>query len=227
MISRGKSGKGLQGEALADLFLRLQEQGAHNINLVTPTHYAVQLASVLERIKPRLSIPVVYNTGGYECVETLRRLEGLVDVYLPDFKYASPALAKQLSCAEDYPTVAEAALGEMLRQSGKPQLDKEGLLTHGTVVRHLVLPAHREDSIAVLRLLADRFGTDAFLLSLMSQYIPSEGSADLPRELKRRVTTFEYTAVSDEAERLGFSGYFQARSSAKSNYTPNFAEETF
>ena len=228
-ISRGTPdtvGTLLDGEALASLLLRLQDKGAHNLNLVTPTHYALQLATVLEAVKPRLSIPVVYNTGGYESVETLRRLDGLVDIYLPDFKYASPTLAKRFSDAEDYPAVALLALQEMLRQSGPPQLDASGLMMRGTIVRHLVLPGHREDSIAVLELLAKQVGSQAFLLSLMSQYTPSFAQGEGIGELKRRVTTFEYTAVSEKAEQLGFSGYFQARSSAKADYTPNFEEES-
>ena len=148
-----------------------------------------------------------------------------MDIYLPDFKYASPTLAKRFSDAEDYPAVALLALQEMLRQSGLPQLDASGLMMRGTVVRHLVLPGHREDSIAVLELLAKQVGSQAFLLSLMSQYTPDFVDGGKYPELARRVTTFEYNSVMKKAEELGFDGFFQARSSASADYTPDFKGE--
>ena len=226
-ISHGAMGREMDGETLEGLFLRLQDEGAHNINLVTPTPYARQLAQVLEHVKPRLHIPVVYNSGGYESVETLRYLSGLVDIYLPDFKYFDAELAKSYSDAADYREIATKALAEMLEQTGTPQLDADGMLVRGTVVRHLVLPGSRHDSIAVLEHLAERFGSDAFLLSLMSQYTP-EFAADCGyRPLLRRVTEFEYNTVTEAAQRLGFEGYFQARSSATEAYTPDFCESTF
>ena len=221
-VSHNALGKRVSEDALIALMLDLQEQGAHNINLVTPTPYAEQLVPVLQRVRPLLNIPIVYNCGGYESVETLRRLEGLVDIYLPDFKYADPALAARYSCAQDYPAVALSALEEMLRQTGKPQFDADGMLLRGTVVRHLVLPSSRKDSIAVLRLLAERFGTSAFLLSLMSQYTPDFALGSPYKELHRRVTSFEYDAVLCEAQRLGFDGYLQSRTSASAAYTPEF-----
>ncbi len=226
-ISHTAKGKPVSAERLAELMLELEARGAHNINLVTPTPYARQLAEVLRAVKPRLGIPVVYNCGGYESVETLKELEGLVDIYLPDCKYFDPALSKRLSGAKDYFEVAAAALAEMLRQTGKPRLSESGLLTRGTVVRHLVLPGHRADSIALLRALSERFGTDAFLLSLMSQYTPEFlDSACTEPSLGRRVTSFEYERVRDEALRLGFDGYLQSRSSASAAFTPDFSEET-
>lgn len=223
-VSHNALGKRVSEDELIDLFLDLQERGAHNINLVTPTPYAEQLVPVLRRVKPRLRIPVVYNCGGYERVETLQRLNGLVDIYLPDFKYADTALAKRYSLAEDYPTVALAAISQMLQQTGVPQLDADGMLLRGTVVRHLVLPAARKDSITALRLLAERFGTSAFLLSLMSQYTPDFALGSPYRELHRRVTSFEYDSVLREAIRLGFDGYLQSRTSASAAYTPKFEE---
>ena len=225
-ISRELFGKTVDEDALAALMLRLREEGAHNINLVTPTPYAKQLIPVLEKVKPTLGIPVVYNCGGYESVETLRALEGLVDVWLPDFKYFSSDIAARYSAASDYFDVAAMALAEMLRQSGKARFDVDGLILRGTVVRHLVLPGQRNDSIALLKALAERFGTNAFLLSLMSQYTPQFAEKAFP-ELCRRVTTFEYNAVLDTAHHLGFEGYFQFRASATAAYTPDFHQNTF
>lgn len=226
-ISRSSAGRELSEEELIATMLRLRAAGAHNINLVTPTHYAQPLARLLEQVRPRLSVPVVYNCGGYESVEALRALEGLVDIYLPDFKYCDPTLSLRYSGAADYFEVAMAALAEMLRQTSRPVCGEDGMLLRGTVVRHLVLPGSRADSIAVLRQLAERFGTDAFLLSLMSQYTP-DFAMDTPyRPLHRRLTSFEYESVLSEALRLGFSGNFQALSSADARYTPNFFEESF
>lgn len=222
-ISRQIHGKRMNAEALAKTMLSLRDAGAHNINLVTPTPYAKQLIPVLEQVKPSLGIPIVYNCGGYESVETLRALEGLVDIWLPDVKYFSSELSRRYSAAEDYYRVAEGALEEMLRQAGAPQFDADGMLLRGVIVRHLVLPTHRDDSIALLESLAARFGTDRFLLSLMSQYTP-QFADPAHRQLCRRVTTFEYNAVSDAALRLGFDGYFQARDSATPNYTPDFGQ---
>lgn len=226
-ISHEKLGREIDATTLSDLMLRLQAQGAHNINLVTPTPYARQLAPLLEQIKPKLRIPIVYNCGGYERIETLRCLDGLVDVYLPDCKYFSSELAKRYSDAPDYFSIALAAIGEMLRQTGTPRLDDQGILLRGTVVRHLVLPSHRIDSIALLGALHETFGSDAFLLSLMSQYTP-DFAKDTPFEnLRRRVTSFEYDTVCREATRLGFDGYFQSAASASAKYTPDFHQITF
>jgi putative pyruvate formate lyase activating enzyme len=207
---------------LTAAILALQDEGAHNVNLVTPTPYAEQLVDFLRALRPKLRIPVVYNCGGYESVESLRALEGLVDIYLPDFKYADEERAARYSGASDYPAVARDALCEMLRQVGKPVLDADGIMQRGVIVRHLVLPGGRADSIAVLRLLKEQFGTDAFLLSLMSQYTPDFAARSPYQELHRRVTTFEYDAVLREAQSLGFDGYFQARSSATAAFTPEF-----
>lgn len=226
-VSRAKLGHRLTADELIGVMLRLQEAGAHNINLVTPTQYVLSLAEVLKAVKPQLHIPVVYNCGGYESVESLRALEGLVDIYLPDFKYVDGTLAKKYSGASDYCEVATAALAEMLRQTGSPALDSEGMLLRGTVVRHLVLPSARADSIAVLKHLADTFGTAGYRLSLMSQYTPAFAKDTPYRELHRRVTTFEYERVAQEAIRLGFEGNLQARTSADAAYTPDFYEKSF
>ena len=224
-ISRGEGiGRILSPDQLEALMLRLRDEGAHNVNLVTPTPYAKQLIPILRRVKPRLGIPVIYNCGGYESTDVLQKLEGLVDIYLPDIKYFSPTLSKRYSAAEDYFSVALTALREMLRQTGSPKTDENGLLTRGTVVRHLVLPSCREDSIALLSALADTFGNDAFLLSLMSQYTPDFAKDTPYPNLHRRITSFEYDAVLTHARRLGFDGYFQSRSSATDAYTPNFLD---
>lgn len=225
-ISHGENrGCALSAEQLEALMLHLRDSGAHNINLVTPTPYAEQLIPVLRTVKPKLEIPVVYNCGGYESIDTLRALDGLVDIYLPDIKYLSPTLSARYSSAEDYFPVALAALHEMLNQTGKPIFDNTGLLTRGTIVRHLVLPACREDSMNLLSNLSEQFGNNAFLLSLMSQYTPDFAKHTPYPNLHRRLTAFEYDSVLAHARRLGFDGYFQARSSATNAYTPNFQEE--
>ena len=172
-ISRTRLGTPLPEETLARRLLALADSGVHNINLVTPTHYTEPLARVLEKVKPRLHIPVVWNSGGYERPATLRRLDGLVDIYLPDFKYASPALAGALSGAPDYPETAEAALAEMYRQVGGVQFTEDGtLLRRGVLVRHLVLPGCRRDSCAVLGRIARLLPVRDIRVSVMSQYTP-------------------------------------------------------
>ncbi|MBQ9807030.1 MAG: radical SAM protein [Clostridia bacterium] len=225
-ISHTAKGKPISDAELMKLMLRLQDEGAHNINLVTPTQYAKQLRHVLECVKPQLHIPVVYNCGGYESVETLRALEGLVDIWLPDFKYYSSTLSKKYSAAGDYYEVAIRALAEMLRQCPRAVYDGDGMLLRGVVVRHLVLPGGRKDSIEVLNRLVERFGSESFLLSLMSQYTPSFAKETPYRELHREVTTFEYQSVADVAVRLGLQGFFQSKDSATADYTPDFSEET-
>ena len=235
-ISRGAADAKIYGaDALAELFLSVEEMGAHNINLVTPTHFVSTVSKALEKVKSRLSIPVVYNSSGYELASSLRMLDGLVDVYLPDLKYASGELAAKYSSAPDYPEIAKAALREMYRQTGAVAFDEAGMITRGVIVRHLVLPSHRKDSIAVLDTLAELLPIKDIRLSLMSQYTPEFATDCDFRELHRRVTTFEYNSVLDHAFSLGFEGYFQHRSSASASYTPDFsaglcpapAQETF
>ena len=226
-ISRqGGSGKVLDDGELHEKILILQEQGVHNINLVTPTHFLHRIIPLLERLKKsgRLHIPVVYNSSGYENADTLCRLDGLVDIYLPDFKYFSSDLAKKYSAASDYPKVAEKAIAEMYRQVGKYEYSKAepNILCRGLIVRHLVLPSCRADSISVLKRLAEILPPENILLSLMSQYTP-EFALDTPyKELHRRITTFEYEQVVKCAEELGFDGFIQSRSSASAGFTPDF-----
>ena len=223
-ISREESTKGeaMPPQELALRLLRLQDEGAHNVNLVTPTHMLAGIRRALELVKPRLHIPVVYNTSGYERTEMLRTLEGLVDVYLPDFKYCDPQLAMRYSQAPDYPEIASRAITEMHRQAPTPRFGEDGILEKGLLIRHLVLPGCRKDSIAVLNRLRDLLTPDAFLLSLMSQYTPDFAMDSPHRELHRRITTFEYQSVLNHAITLGFHGYMQEKSAASASYTPDF-----
>ena len=221
-ISHERAGKPMTPNQLATTMLDLQDAGVHNVNLVTPTHYADTVAEVLETVKSRLHIPVVWNTSGYESVDTLRRLEGLVDIYLPDFKYASEELAARYSAAPDYPTVVTAAIAEMFRQVEKATFDADGMMTGGMIVRHLVLPGHRSDSMAVLRRIAEILPAEDIRISVMRQYTP-DFAMDAPyKNLHRRVTDFEYASVVAEAERLGFAGYMQGKDAADRAYTPDF-----
>ena len=220
-ISVRAAGKPTTAAELEKIIFDLEAQGVHNIDLITAAHFVPFLAPVLEKVKPKLSIPIVYNSGGYEKPETLRLLDGLIDVYLPDYKYRSGELAKKFSFAPDYPEVAEVALEEMTRQQPEFVTDDSGIAKRGVIVRHLVLPAHRDDSIAVMRLIADRF--PSVKLSLMRQYTPEFNRSEY-RELNRRVTSFEYKSVVDEAVRLGLDGFIQDASSATAAFTPNFSE---
>ena len=183
------------------------------------------MASCLEQVKPRLSVPVIYNSSGYEKLSTLKMLDGLVDVYLPDFKYASSKLASDYSGAPDYPEVASAAIKEMLRQVGSVSLDGNGLITRGVIVRHLILPSCRKDSIAVLEHLSRILPIKDIRLSLMSQYTPEFALDCGFKNLHRRLTSFEYDSVLERAIALGFEGYFQALSSSSKEYTPDFDKE--
>lgn len=225
LISRGGGNrKTVTSDELCEIMLELKDTGAHNINLVTPTHFADKIALSLENIKDKLSIPVVYNTSGYESVETLKKLSGLVDVYLPDFKYASNDLSKKYSQAPDYPEVASEALSEMFSQVGECVFNDNGIIQKGVIVRHLVLPSHRKDSMAVLDLISALLPKDKIKLSLMSQYTPDFALDTEFKNLHRRLTTFEYESVLRYAEELGFDGYFQNISSATAEFTPDFTE---
>jgi len=220
-IRDGKVGRIMSADELLEAMIDLAEQGAHNINLVTPTHYTRALVPVLERLRIKTNIPVVWNSSSYESVESLRMLDGLVDIYLPDFKYATPEMAAY-SHAPDYPTVAASAIAEMFRQRGAVRFSADGLLQNGLIVRHLVLPGGRRDSIAVLERLSALLPADAIRLSLMSQYTPDFVDAQKYPSLARRITTFEYSSVLRRAEQLGFEGYFQDRTSASAAFTPDF-----
>lgn len=219
-ISTGNDGKYISPERLAEIFLDLQKQGAHNINLVTASHLLPWIIEALTMAKPDLHIPVVFNCGGYESEKSIAALDGLVDIFLPDFKFFSSETASAYANAPDYPEIAGRAIAQMLSQTGKPVIEN-GLMKRGCIIRHLVLPSHRHESIALLHHLADCFGTDQFLLSLMSQYTPMQEFPAHP-ELNRRITKMEYNSVMKATQELGFSGYFQDKSSARSSYTPVF-----
>ena len=225
VISHGRRGEPITEDALVQKIWDLADRGVHNINLVTPTHYTRALAKVLERVKPKLTIPVVWNSGGYESVESLAMLEGLVDVYLPDFKFFSPESAEKYAGAKDYPEVASRALTEMYRQVGAVAFDQEGMMQKGVMVRHLVLPACRKDSLAVLDHLANLLPVSGIRLSLMRQYTPAFALDTPYPNLHRTLTEFEYTSVAEEALRLGFEGFFQGKDAADPSFTPSFSCE--
>ena len=218
-ISTGNYGKTVSVRRLREIYSELIAKGAHNINLVNPTHWT---EAVIASLEGGLPVPVVYNTGGYDSVETLRRLEGLVDIYLPDMKYADAALAGQLSAAKDYPETARAAIREMVRQTGPYELDDDGLLVRGTVIRHLILPGHVENTLRVIDWVADSFPPGTVLFSLMSQYTPCGDLARWP-ELQRRLTQEEYDLCRAHLDASGIEdGFFQELSSAEEEYIPPF-----
>jgi putative pyruvate formate lyase activating enzyme len=221
-ISHGRKGKEISEERLAKIFVALQNEGAHNINLVTATPYVPEVIRAVKMARPALRIPVVYNCGGYERVETIRALKDIVDVYLPDLKYRSGALAQRYSGAGDYFETATAAIEEMVAQTGGLEYDGEGMLIRGVIVRHLVLPGARGDSMAILNWMSEHLPKGKYLLSLMSQYTPATGLRGYP-ELSRRLTTLEYDSVVNEAVRLGLTdGFMQQRDSANTAYIPPF-----
>ena len=224
-IARAEQGKEITVERLAEIFLELQEQKANNINLVTATHYVPQVVEALKMAKEKgLYIPVVYNCGGYETVETLKLLEGLVDIYLPDFKYVDSERGKRYSRAEDYPEVAKAALAEMVRQQPKAEFDERGLMTQGVIVRHLMLPGGIKDSKAVVNYLYETYGHQIYI-SLMNQYTPLPHVADYP-EIDRKLKKFEYDRLVDYAISLGVeNGFIQEGETAKESFIPAFTNE--
>lgn len=221
-IAEGTAGEKISNERLSEIFLELQEQGAHNINLVTAGHFLPSVADALLQAKKRgLRVPVVYNTGGYEKAETLRMLEGLVDVWLPDYKYESRELAARYSHAPDYPVQVKKAIEEMVRQAGPPMFDEEGMLLKGVLVRHLVLPGCVPDSKDVLEMLHDAWGEQIWV-SILNQYTPLPHVRAYP-ELCRRVTEEEYEEVVDYALFLGMKQvYIQQGDCAKEHFIPDF-----
>lgn len=220
-ISRGGGmGRELSVQELRDTMLRLRDEGVHNINLVTPTHYGRSIIEALSGLE--LGIPVVWNSSGYESVETLRRLEGLVQIYMPDFKYYKPDLARRYSAAPDYPTVAAAAIKEMFRQRGKYELDEDGLLRSGVLIRHLILPGQELNAMDVIDFAAEEFPPESVLFSLMSQYTPMPGLEKHP-ELSRRVDGETNSLLISYMQRRGISaGYWQETDSATDELIPDF-----
>lgn len=224
-IANGTVGKEISLERLVDIFLELQEKGANNINLVTPGHFVPQIVKALDQAKKEgLTLPVVYNTSSYETVDTIKRLEGYVDIYLPDFKYMSPVLSKKYSHAPDYAEVAKAAIAEMVRQTGKAVFvngDEDNLILRGTIVRHLTLPGCMEDSMQILKYLHETYG-DTIYISIMSQFTPLSNLEKYP-ELNRRITDEEYETLVDYAIEIGIeNGFIQEGDTAEESFIPAF-----
>lgn len=216
-ISHENFGKQVSKSEFIDIVKNLENQGAHTINLVNPTHFVPFIKEVFSEYKP--SVPVVYNTGGYDDIESIRSLQGLIDVYLPDLKYFDSDVSKKYSNAENYFEKASKAVLEMQRQVGKSVI-KDGIMQKGMIIRHLVLPKNTDQSIKILRWIKDNLPIDTYI-SLMSQYVPYVKTEY--KELNRRIVTAEYQKVIDEFERLGFeNGFMQERSSAQTDFIPKF-----
>lgn len=228
-ISHGRIGREYSTEELAKVFLSLRDKGAHNINLVTPSHFTAQIRSALELAKSDsftshpLDIPIVYNTGGYDSVEELKKMEGMIDIYLPDLKYIKPDIAKRYSSAEDYFEAASAAVAEMYRQVGGPRFDADGIMKKGVIIRHLVLPGHIDNTIGVLNWISENMPKDIYV-SLMSQFTPCYKACGHP-VLDRHLTRHEYEKVEKLFVKLGINGYVQERTSATEEYIPDFRQD--
>lgn len=224
-ISQAGFGREITCQELGRIFLRLQDQGAHNINLVTATHYLPSVIKALELVRPSLAIPVVYNCGGYEDPRVIEALKPYINIWLPDLKYSDPDLSFRYSKARDYFSWASRAITQMIRQTGEPVFDASGIMTSGVIIRHMVLPGARQDSIRLLHWMAQNLPRSQYYISLLSQYTPAHLAA-IPGafpELNRKVTSYEYKKVVDTAIELGLTdGYTQKRSSAKEEYTPPF-----
>lgn len=219
-ISNEDGGRTITPERLAECYKELEDKGVHNINLVTADHFAHAVVKSFEIYKPR--IPIVYNCSGYTSPKTLSMLDGLVDIYLPDFKYADDFLAVKYSSAPNYVNTAIAAIHEMTFQVGLPQFDDDGIMKKGVIVRHLILPAHTKNSLEVLDIVKRRFG-DQVLLSLMCQYIPMGKVSDREfSRINRKITRREYDKVKLEMMRLGIDGFTQELSSADESYVPEW-----
>ena len=221
-ISNQNFGKTISVDRLAEIFIELQDKGASNIELVTPTHYVLQILKALDKVKNRLVVPVVYNCGGYELPDIIKMLNGYIDVYLPDIKYFSDTFAARYSSAADYFSYASESVKEMISQCGKLSFDADGSIIKGTIIRHLVLPGLRKDSMNIIKWIADNLPADSYLLSLMSQYTPTPFVAEHFPELNRRITKMEYFSVLNYAADLGINGFSQSKTSAVSDYTPDF-----
>ena len=224
-IAEGVYGKEITVDRLAAIFLELQEKGANNINLVTPSHYVLQIIEALKLAKEGgLNVPIVYNSSAYEKVETLKKLKGYINVYLPDFKYMDSALSLKYSAAEDYSQVAKNAIEEMVRQVGTTEFDERGILRKGVVVRHLVLPGYTKDSKEVIKYLYDTYKNDIFI-SILSQFTPMNGLDKYP-EINRKVSEEEYGEVVDFAIEIGVeNGFIQEGDVAEESFIPDFDGE--
>lgn len=222
-IALGKNGRKISVERLGEIFLELQAQGAANINLVTPSHFIPQICFALGQAKQNgLHIPIVYNSSGYESTVSLRLLEGLIDIYLPDMKYFSPETAAKYSHAGDYFEKASAAIAEMFRQTGRPAFDDEsGMMRSGVIVRHLLLPGQSADSKKILRYLHNTYHNDIYV-SIMNQYTPLSHVDAFP-ELNREISSHEYQKILDFADKIGIEqGYIQEGGTAAESFIPPF-----
>lgn len=221
-ISNDGFGKEISATRLSEIFLELQDKGANNINLVTPAQFVPSIITALDKVKHKLNIPIVYNCGGYEKIETIKELKNYVEIFLPDLKYFSNDLSIKYSSAENYFETATKAIVQMISQVGSPNIAPDGLMKSGVIIRHLVLPEHRKDSIKILEWLSQNFNKNNFLISLMSQYTPPHTFCSYSN-LNRRITSYEYNSVLNKLNELGFkNGFTQQRSSAKEEYTPDF-----
>lgn len=218
-ISQQGEGKIVTPARLAEIFRELEAQGAHNINLVTAAHFVLAVLEALSLYRP--NIPIVYNSSGYESIETLRMLSGVVDIYLPDYKYIDPNMAAMLSGARDYPDVAFAAIAEMIRQTGAPVYDENGMIQRGTLIRHLVLPGLTGDSMKILTRIRDEF--PGIPVSLMGQYTPCGRALSIPG-MDRKIKKKEYARVLAHMEAIGLDGYRQELGSADGAFIPSFDE---
>ncbi len=226
-ISDGSRGEEVSEKRLSEIFFELEEKGAENINLVTADHFIPSVARAVKDSKDRgFAKPFIFNCSGYETVESLKMLDGLIDVYLPDFKYMEPELAEMYSHALDYPGIAKQAVCEMVRQQPSCVFDAEGMIQKGVIVRNMLLPKHVANSKKVLKYLHDEYGDDIYI-SILSQYTPAEGIGDIYPELSRRVRKSEYDRLVDYAIKLGIkNAYIQDMTSAKESYVPDFDEDT-
>lgn len=217
-ISDGHKGRAVTPKELADCYKRLESSGVHNINLVTADHYVTAVAESLDIYKP--SVPVVYNCSGYTSPKTLSILDGLVDIYLPDFKYSDDALAIKYSSAPNYVNTASAAIKEMIFQVGTPQFDSDGMMKKGVIVRHLILPSHTKNSLGVLDIIKRSYDKQV-LVSLMCQYVPVNKAHDFPK-INRTITRREYDKVKSALYSLGLDGFTQDLTSASTDFIPDW-----
>ncbi len=223
-IAASYSGFEITDQKLADIFLKLQDKGAHNINLVTPTHYTPHIISALYAARGKLNIPVVYNCGGYESAETLKMLDGYIDIYLPDFKYMDNTIAQKYSFAPDYVENAKTALAEMTRQTGGCVFNADGIMIKGVIVRHLVLPSYTDNSKSVIEYLYKTYGHSIYM-SIMNQYTPMEYVKNYP-EINRKITDKEYENILDFAVNIGVENAFiQENGTVSESFIPVFDGE--
>lgn len=224
-IAKGLAGKAISIERLAEIFIELQEKKANNINLVTPSHYVPQIIEAIDIAqKSGLHIPIVYNCSGYEKIETLQLLDGMVDIYLPDMKYMDSVPSLKYSNCRDYFSVASKALKEMVRQTGEPRLDQNEMMQKGVIVRHLMLPGYRNDSKNIIKYLYETYG-DTIYISIMNQYTPLS-HVEKYKEINRKITDEEYDELVDYAIDLGVeNGFIQEGETASESFIPEFNGE--